>query len=73
MSAPNFLPLDPENAHGCFHCQRVIFDMAIDAYRCRHLGIVISKCDYVAPNDCQDFHTEWNNDLYKFTGKNLKP
>jgi hypothetical protein len=73
MSAPNFLPLDPENAHGCSHCQRAVFDMTINAYKCPHLGIVVSRRDYVAPNDCNEWLSAWMNDHKQHKQRHLKP
>ena len=72
MTGPNFLPLDPDDTHGCHLCQRAVFDID-KGYLCPHLGIEISRINYVSPNDCEYFLSQWNNDLYKYAGKYLNP
>ena len=47
--------------------------MTINAYRCPHLGIVVSRRDYVAPNDCNEWLSAWMNDHKQHKQRYLKP
>lgn len=66
-----FMPLDPENAHSCNYCQRAVYDIATRSYRCPERGITMTKLQYAAPNDCQQWHSAWENNFkqQQATGK----
>ena len=59
---PNFYDLEPLNEHCCLHCQHSILDVAIAAYKCKHLHIELSRLEFIQPNDCKDWLSEWMND-----------
>lgn len=67
MNKPNFTQHEPSNFHTCLYCQRSVRDLD-KGWVCKKGGFVLTHMEYLCPNDCEDFFSQWISDYRQHKG-----